>query len=82
MKEIGKLLFKGTMVEEIHETAPDADETTAKLKKDNDPYTYGRQLNCIGRIQILTTNGLGLFSPENFPKQHIPDILTPPPNAG
>lgn len=70
------------MVEEIHEAAPDADESTVKLKKDNDPYTYGRQLNSSCRMQILTSSGLGLLNPESISKQHIPDILTPPPNAG
>lgn len=70
------------MVEEIHEAAPDADESWAKLKKENDPYTYSRQLYYSCKLQILTSNGLGLLGPENLSKQHIPDIVTPPPNVG
>lgn len=82
VKELGKILFKGTMVEEIHETTPDTDEPTAKLKKDNEPYTYSRYCNNMGRLLIFASSGLGASKPENISKQHIPDILTPPPNIG
>lgn len=82
VKEIGKILFNGTMVEEIHESAPDNDEPTTKLKLENDPYTHHRQFDYACRSLMLTSGGLGLLKPESISKQHIPDIITPPPNIG
>lgn len=80
VKEIGKILFKGTMIEEIHEAAPDCDETQSKLKKGNDPFTPFKTYPTAGRMLLLVSNGLGTFNPESISKQHIPDIITPPPN--
>ncbi len=70
------------MVDEIHEAAPDTDESTVKLKVDSDPYTYNRHFNYTCHLPILTSSGLGLVHPESISKQHIPDIITPPPNIG
>jgi len=82
VKEIGKILFKGTMVEEIHEAAPDCDETQSKLKKGQDPFTSYKTHATAYRLLVLTGNGLGILNPESISKQHIPDIVTPPPNIG
>ncbi len=82
VKEIGKILFKGTMIEEIHEAAPDCDETQSKLKKGNDPFTPYKTYSPTARMLVLIGNGLGILNPESISKQHIPDIITPPPNAG
>lgn len=77
VKEIGKLLFKGTMTEEIHETEPDAGN---KIKKDTDPYMpYKAQGNYNNNI-LHACGRLKTTTPENVSKQHIPDIITPPPN--
>ncbi|MBZ0098394.1 MAG: hypothetical protein K8F30_04885 [Taibaiella sp.] len=80
VKEIGKILFKGTMVEEIHETAPDSDETSSKVKKGKEPFTPQSYIHAETSL-VLRGSGLGILSPESISKQHIPDIITPPPNV-
>lgn len=81
VKEIGKILFKGTMVEEIHETAPDGgDETSSKVKKGKEPFAP-QAYAFSPALLLLQGSGLGILTPENLSKQHIPDIITPPPNA-
>ncbi len=82
VKEIGKILFKGTMIEEIHESAPDCDETQSKLKKGKDLFTPYKTYATASLMLVLISNGLGIFNPESISKQHIPDIITPPPNVG
>lgn len=80
VKEIGKLLFKGTMTEEIHESEFDGDEKSCEIKKEGDPYTshrsypnYCRYVEKAGRLNMAT--------PVHVSKQYIPDIPTPPPNC-
>ncbi len=77
VKEIGKLLFKGTMTEEIHESEPDS---SSKIKKDSDPCMPYKVQGNYNKNILHTCGRLKTTTPENVSKQHIPDIITPPPN--
>ncbi|XZF13805.1 hypothetical protein ACTHGU_18645 [Chitinophagaceae bacterium MMS25-I14] len=82
VKEIGKLLFKSQTTEEVHEdtcdTAPDI-----KVKKEGDPFHPVFFENIpLARVQNLTARiALVIHRTSELPDYHIPDILTPPPNA-
>ena len=82
VKEIGKILFKGTMTEEIHEAHGDIDDEDNGLQKQNDPYTPCRPYTQTEKLAVLTRNGLKTSAPQSVSKQFIPDIVTPPPNVG
>lgn len=83
VKELGKVLFKGTMAEEIHEAeygSTDDSSENCKLKKNNDPYSanpYQAFHEMLPSAPALMTEG---YAPGHMSKQFIPDILTPPPN--
>lgn len=80
VKELGKLLFKNSITEEIHEVESDeAENTGGEVKKGNEPYTASKMGTQYYWL-VLSCGSLGLASPEHVPKQYIPDILTPPPN--
>lgn len=84
VKEIGKLLFKGALTEEIHETEfdnDDADNTGNEVKKGSDPYPPQKLHAHFNKWMVRTGNSLlGVNTPEHVSKQFIPDIPTPPPN--
>jgi hypothetical protein len=82
VKEIGKILFKGQMTEEIHESGPSPDNGNAKLKKGTDPFRlHNFDTKDIARIQYLSAKiCIAIVEAERLPKQFIPDIVTPPPN--
>lgn len=77
VKEIGKILFKGQMTEEIHESH--TDESCNKLKK-NEPYKlYDAEI--VARIQYFESKiQTAIHEAERLPKDYVPDIFTPPPN--
>lgn len=81
VKEIGKILFKGQMTEEIHE-ADLADGSSSKLKKGTDPFRiYHLDTEQTARIQYFSHRAsLAVIESERLPLQFIPDIFTPPPN--
>ena len=82
VKELGRFLFKGTMTEEIHQSATDIDENGKQAKNGKEAFSPGKEYAFQNQLLILTGNGLGTLYPANVPKQHIPDIVTPPPNIG
>lgn len=81
VKEIGKLLFKQTLTEEIHETENDEAGTNSIVKKDNEPYTHHKHTLIHDKWLARYCNGLTGHLPSHVSKQYIPDILTPPPNV-
>jgi len=82
VKELGRFLFKGMMTEEIHQAGHDYDESGKQIKKVKDPFSPDKEYACNNKLLILTSNGLGTAFPASISKQHIPDIVTPPPNIG
>ncbi len=80
VKEIGKMLCKGTMTEEIHEGLADIDDEGCELKKQNDPYTTSKENPETEQLFVFTYSGLSVMHPQPISKQFIPDIVTPPPN--
>lgn len=83
VKEIGKILFKGGMTEEIHEAHCDIDdEGNFELNKQQDPYNSNYHSEYYNKLAVLTSNGLSTSTPQHISKQFIPDIVTPPPNWG
>lgn len=83
VKEIGKILFKGTMIEEIHEGHCDIDdEGNYEVSKQKDPYNSNCHSEYYNKLAVLTSSGLSTFTPQHISKQFIPDIVTPPPNLG
>ena len=84
VKEIGKLLYKGVMTEERHETecGDDMNDICCKVKQDDPLPLLNPIHNDWFHIFIPDTEVLSnLLVPDNLSKQYIPDILTPPPNA-
>jgi hypothetical protein len=86
VKELGKLLVSGQMVEEIHEIENDGDidPQTSKLKKEPEPLKYGSSLLTAfsALAQYFTQKVLvAIHHSANLPRQYVPDILTPPPNC-
>jgi len=81
VKEIGKILFKGQMTEEIHE-ADVTDGSSSKIKKDADPYRlHPTETELAARIQYTSKKAsLAIIKSEKIPGQFIPDIFAPPPN--
>jgi hypothetical protein len=82
VKEIGKILFKGQMTEEIHE-ADLADGSPSKIKKSTDPFRlHPTETEQTARIQYISHRAsLAVVESERLPLQFIPDIFTPPPNV-
>jgi hypothetical protein len=80
VKEIGKILFKGQMTEEIHESADGP--VSVKLKKGTDPFKlHPGDFEQTARLQYLSAKlSLAIVESEWHPSQFIPDIVTPPPN--
>lgn len=82
VKELGKILFKGQMTEEIHEAGHGSDDSQAsKAKKGADPFkiseTEYTALNLYLGTRVLTA----IHYAEDMNTQHIPDIFVPPPNC-
>lgn len=81
VKELGQMLFKGTMTEEVHEVETDGgDDIGYKLKKD--PTTFTHNLHIASRSKALTcVSKLACSKPQPVSKQYSADVLTPPPNV-
>lgn len=82
VKEIGKLLFKSTTTEEIHESHAD-DAPDLKVKKEGDPFHASfMNIPSSARAKDFTAKVLlVIHRSASLPDYHIPDILTPPPNC-
>lgn len=82
VKEIGKLLKKGTMSEEVQEaeTGGIGDDGGTSFAQDN-PYTSIKYYTYNRKWVIMAGEKLPLTHPEKYSKQYIPDIPTPPPDC-
>ncbi len=80
VKEIGQILFKGQMTEEIHEA--DVNDCSSKIKKGTDPFRiHSTETDQTARIQYYSHRAiLAVLESERLPGQFVPDIFTPPPN--
>jgi hypothetical protein len=84
VKEIGKILFKGMMTEEIHETCHNADDTPgSKLKKGAEPFKLiNSEASLTAQILYLDrATETAIHEAERLPNNFVPDIFTPPPNC-
>ena len=83
VKEIGKMLFKGQITEEeVHNWGGPLEEVPSKHKKDGEPLYYNKEFQAAARSEFLTHQlRLALMHSERLPMEHIPDIVTPPPNC-
>lgn len=82
MKELGKLLFKAQMTEEIHECGTD-DNCQSKLKKNPSfDFKLGDECDNTASIQYLSAKiTTAIHLADRLPNHHVPDIFTPPPNC-
>ena len=80
VKEIGRILFKGAMAEEVHETEYESSDTpeNEKLKKDTDPYSSPG--DAFYRKEVIVDISTTYNTINHLPAKYIPDIPTPPPN--
>lgn len=85
VKELGKILFKGQLTEEIHEEGHgDAEDLEdAKLKKDGDPFKFHYPVTeFVARNHFHTHSAMvAIYEADHIPLLYLPDILTPPPNC-
>lgn len=85
VKEIGKILFKNQLTEEVKES--DCSECgggeTVKLKKEGEPlYHPEEEEQQTARVQYLSHSlHTAIHEAERLPLHHIGEILTPPPNC-
>jgi hypothetical protein len=78
VKEIGQILFKGLMTEEIHEASHD-DSGSCKLKKADLKVFYKPETSA--SVQYLSSKlAVAIHEAERLPRHFVPDIITPPPN--
>jgi hypothetical protein len=79
VKEIGSILFKGQMTEEIHETVDD-NPTGSKLKKEAETKIFIKSEMLASVMYFTSIAQLAIHSSANLPRHFVPDIFTPPPN--
>lgn len=84
VKEIGKILFKNQLTEEVKES--DCSECsggeTVKLKKDGEPLYHQLGAQQAARLQYLSHSlHTAIHEAERLPIHHVGEILTPPPNC-
>ena len=80
VKQLGKMLFKNMMTEEIHECSS-ADDGPTKLKKSTEYFKLFED-QPLARISYLSNKvSTALHAAEALPNTHIPDIFAPPPNV-
>jgi len=79
VKEVGKILFKSQLTEEIHEHhSPDDHQ---KSKKFSDPFTGLSGDITVRLLQVSHDAALAIHYADYAPAAHVPDIFTPPPNC-
>jgi hypothetical protein len=82
VKELGKLLFKGQMTEEVHESGCMDDSGCAKIKKGSEPCRLADYSFSVNEsVYIDTKVNIAIHISELLPAGFVPDILTPPPNC-
>jgi hypothetical protein len=80
VKELGELLVKGTMTEEIHEAG--VAEDGGKLKGKSEAFKLVFVNNFGERNRFLSHEvHTAIHKSERLPHTFIPDIITPPPNS-
>ncbi|MBS1773134.1 MAG: hypothetical protein JST82_09740 [Bacteroidetes bacterium] len=82
VKELGKLLFKGQMTEEVHEADCSDDAPGAKIKKEPEPFKLQQdcRFDYISHFADVKAT-LAIHLAQQLPAHFVPDILTPPPNC-
>ncbi|RYY24359.1 MAG: hypothetical protein EOO04_13160 [Chitinophagaceae bacterium] len=85
VKELGKILFKNQITEEeVHGYKGHEDGKSLKQKLDGgDPYQNADEsFQCFARAKFLTNRiSTALHAADKLPRNHVPDIVTPPPDA-
>jgi hypothetical protein len=78
VKELGKVLFKGQLTEEIKETGSSSDDSnTFKLKKNDDPLHFAN-VSFRANLDLATKILVALHETEKL--QHfVAEVPTPPP---
>ncbi len=77
VKELGKLLFKSVMTEEVIGHDVDVD---GKVKKEIDFYTFAPEK--APHTDVLGAKiSVAIHYSDGLQDCHVPDILTPPPNC-
>lgn len=80
VKEIGSILFKQQMTEEIHETVDD-NPPGSKIKKESETKLFIKNEMMASAIYLTKIVELALHRSEHLPRHFVPDIVTPPPNV-
>lgn len=83
VKELGKILYKGLMTEEIHEVEAEGktgDAGSFKWKKQNNEYSLDVSTAHQRAVYLTSMAHLAIVHAENLPERYVPDIPTPPPN--
>jgi hypothetical protein len=86
VKELGKMLFKGLLTEEVHEhcNADDCDDCpVSKIKKESEynDMLHVAQESIALQSYINTKLHTAIHKTESLPKHFVADITTPPPNC-
>lgn len=85
VKEIGKILFKQMMTEEIHGAEYDVEDDCnvpgINLKTYEDPYATLKYYSENSKWLLINSNHILTADQEQYIQQFTPDILTPPPNC-
>lgn len=84
VKELGKILYKGTMTEELAETEA---ETEGKTEGFTEKWNANKEYNTASAssrtllmVRYTAIVALTVHSAQYVFRQYIPDITTPPPN--
>lgn len=84
VRELGKMLYKGMLAEEIHEveTEGKAEGLTAFKwnKKHAECVSYGHDAAHMRNAYLTAIVQLAIYNAAHVQRQYIPDIATPPPN--
>lgn len=85
IKQIGAILFKGQITEELHQHHDNSSsDTPIKLKKDGDPlngYFLAANQNLSRNLYLGNKLHTAFHAAERLPVCHVSDIFAPPPNA-
>lgn len=82
VRELGKMLYKGMLAEEIHEVEGKAEDlTTFKWnKKHTECVGYSHDAAHMRDVYLTAMVQLAIYNAAHVQRQYIPDITTPPPN--
>lgn len=82
VKELGKILCKGQMTEEVHESGECGDDgPCAKVKKGTELFKLSETEYTAVDYYLHTSVLTAIHYAEDMNTQHIPDIFAPPPNC-